>query len=131
MSDRSDRRIGVVFGHPAQNDTVGLRGRPLLKATQPKSHLMSAPRPAEAGRPPRGSRKVAKPHFLERTVERSDERILSAAYNHLGGLCTGGLARHLACNCRLSGVRRSAPIGSRSNSALVGLVSIRVGNRRR
>ena len=26
---------------------------------------MSAPRPAEAGRPPRGSRKVAKPHFLE------------------------------------------------------------------
>ena len=27
--------------------------------------LMSAPRPAEAGRPPRGSRKVAKPHFLE------------------------------------------------------------------
>ena len=29
---------------------------------------MSAPRPAEAGRPPRGSRKVAKPHFLERTL---------------------------------------------------------------
>ena len=28
-------------------------------------HVMSAPRPAEAGRPPRGSRKVAKPHFLE------------------------------------------------------------------
>ncbi len=28
--------------------------------------LMSAPRPAEAGRPPRGSRKVAEPHFLER-----------------------------------------------------------------
>ena len=27
--------------------------------------LMSAPRPAEAGRPPRGSSKVAKPHFLE------------------------------------------------------------------
>ena len=26
---------------------------------------MSAPRPAEAGRPPRGSRKVAAPHFLE------------------------------------------------------------------
>ena len=26
---------------------------------------MSAPRPAEAGRPPRGSRKAAKPHFLE------------------------------------------------------------------
>ena len=26
---------------------------------------MSAPRPADAGRPPRGSRKVAKPHFLE------------------------------------------------------------------
>ena len=29
---------------------------------------MSAPRPAEAGRPPRGSRKVAKPHFLESGV---------------------------------------------------------------
>ena len=27
--------------------------------------VMSAPRPAEAVRPPRGSRKVAKPHFLE------------------------------------------------------------------
>ena len=26
---------------------------------------MSAPRPAKAGRPPRGSKKVAKPHFLE------------------------------------------------------------------
>ena len=29
---------------------------------------MSAPRPAAAGRPPRGSRKVAKPHFLERAA---------------------------------------------------------------
>ncbi len=29
---------------------------------------MSAPRPAEAGRPPRGSRKVAEPHFLESEV---------------------------------------------------------------
>ncbi len=27
--------------------------------------LVSAPRPAAAGRPPRGSRKVAEPHFLE------------------------------------------------------------------
>jgi UDP-N-acetylmuramyl-tripeptide synthetase len=27
--------------------------------------LMSAPRPAEAGRPPKGSRKAAEPHFLE------------------------------------------------------------------
>ena len=53
MSNRSNRRIGDVFGHPAQNDSVGLRGRPLLKATQPKSHPM-------------------------RTVERSDERIFSA-----------------------------------------------------
>ena len=53
MSNRSNRRIGGVFGHPAQNDSVGLRGRPLLKATQPKSHPM-------------------------RTVERSDERIFSA-----------------------------------------------------
>ena len=35
-----------------------------------KTHvaLMSAPRPAEAGRPPRGSRKVAKPHFLESPI---------------------------------------------------------------
>ena len=30
----------------------------------PVGLLMSAPRPAAAGRPPRGSRKVAKPHFL-------------------------------------------------------------------
>ena len=29
---------------------------------------MSAPRPAEADRPPRGSKKVAKPHFLESAV---------------------------------------------------------------
>ena len=29
---------------------------------------MSAPRPAKADRPPRGSRKVAEPHFLERAV---------------------------------------------------------------
>ena len=28
--------------------------------------VMYAPRPAEASRPPRGSRKVAKPHFLDR-----------------------------------------------------------------
>jgi len=27
--------------------------------------VLSAPRPAEAGRPPRGSSKVAKPHLLE------------------------------------------------------------------
>ncbi len=32
---------------------------------------MSAPRPAKAGRPPRGSSKVAKPHFLESPPERS------------------------------------------------------------
>ena len=30
---------------------------------------MNAPRPAGAGRPPRGSRKVAKPHFLESAAE--------------------------------------------------------------
>ncbi len=49
---------------------------------------MSAPRPAQAGRPPRGSRKVAQPHFLEtllgagppsRTVAWLGGRPLSAA----------------------------------------------------
>ena len=36
--------------------------------------LMSAPRPAEAVRPPRGSRKVAKPHFLESLLPRGRRR---------------------------------------------------------
>ena len=35
---------------------------------------ISAPRPAAAGRPPRGSRKVAKPHFLERNKRRGAAR---------------------------------------------------------
>ena len=39
------------------------------------------------------------------------DMVLLERCNHLGGLCTSGLARHLARNCRLSGVRRSAPIG--------------------
>ncbi len=37
----------------------------VLQHTGQHTGLMRAPRPAEAGRPPRGSRKVAKPHFLQ------------------------------------------------------------------
>ena len=40
---------------------------------------MSAPRPAGAGRPPRGSRKVAKPHFLE-SEQLVEARDLSVRY---------------------------------------------------
>ena len=38
---------------------------------------MSAPRPAGAGRPPRGSRKVAEPHFLE-TSQRDSNAAVTA-----------------------------------------------------
>ena len=37
---------------------------------------MSAPRPAGAGRPPGGSRKVAKPHFLESAASASADAVL-------------------------------------------------------
>ena len=39
---------------------------------------MIAPRPAAAGRPPRGSRKVAKPHFIERS--RRTQRAAALGY---------------------------------------------------
>ncbi len=44
---------------------------------------MSAPRPAEAGRPPRGSRKVAEPHFLESTGDLPRVLIIGCGF---GGL---------------------------------------------
>ena len=40
---------------------------------------MSAPRPAKADRPPRGSRKVAEPHFLESTKPRAPQRAVKPA----------------------------------------------------
>ncbi len=40
---------------------------------------MSAPRPAEAGRLPRGSRKVAEPHFLEKVTASRLQKVLAEA----------------------------------------------------
>jgi deaminated glutathione amidase len=45
--------------------------------------LMGAPRPAEAGRPPRGSRKVAEPHFLESPP--CDLLAVPSAFTHTTG----------------------------------------------
>ena len=60
-------RLVMLFDPPADLSTwalarLGLDVEQLL--------VISAPRPAEAGRPPRGSRKVAEPHFLESTRSR-------------------------------------------------------------
>ena len=56
---------------------------------------MSAPRPAAAGRPPRGSRKVAKPHFLKAaTIGHAKGRLMLGAaagrpHGHPGWKVTG------------------------------------------
>ena len=75
-----------VLWVPYSLDRVAVRG--LLDAVgyaenlKPQSpwaqRLMSAPRPAEAVRPPRGSRKVAKPHFLERHTQMPSRTLLSS-----------------------------------------------------
>ena len=59
---------------------------------------MSAPRPAAAGRPPRGSRKVAKPHFLENAAlarVAAFEAALSEAKHRLAAGATAGAVQAL------------------------------------
>jgi len=77
--------------------------------------LLSAPRPAEAGRPPWGSRKVAEPHFLE-SLE-PDASGIAAALAALAGsdssVCVlsgpeGGLSPNEQALARRSGF---APVG--------------------
>ena len=53
--------------------------------------FMAAPRPAEAGRPPRGSRKVAKPHFLESGFVALVPARANPSVNALAQACVTGL----------------------------------------
>ena len=64
----------------------------------------SAPRPAAAGRPPRGSRKVAKPHFLERAE--------------------AGHRRRAACACRRAGLWHGAACKDGKAASGVGHIPI-------
>ena len=51
---------------PAERTRLGAADRPEAEVVQLLLDTLSAPRPAEADRPPQGSSKVAKPHLLER-----------------------------------------------------------------
>ncbi len=60
------QRLAVIGRLIAQtHHALSVPAEQAQRLTAQALELLSAPRPAEAGRPPRGSRKVAEPHFLE------------------------------------------------------------------
>ena len=66
-------RAESAAGPPGQRVSKGTN-----KVATPPVY-MSAPRPAEAGRPPQGSRKVAEPHLLESRSAAAPAQLLSVA----------------------------------------------------
>ena len=57
--------VNMALEGLAESDLLQLDDEPKAAMVSNLPVVLSAPRPAEAGRPPRGSRKVAQPHFLE------------------------------------------------------------------
>ncbi len=65
IPDEPSHRIRLRFCAGPAGEWVPGSAWPAWEAGGEDIALLSAPRPAEAGRPPGGSRKVAAPHFLE------------------------------------------------------------------
>jgi chemosensory pili system protein ChpA (sensor histidine kinase/response regulator) len=105
-------------------ELVGLgRAAELIRAAEAALQHLSAPRPAEAGRPPWGSSKVAKPHLLEsdrprlitplavQTIERGSFALLDFIAQRLAGrpVSTLALFPQYRALQELAGISRAHP----------------------